>query len=103
MEPITENRTEKLAGLFQAYKWNYLPDAVLEGHTGRAWADNGRDPQVGILEFPKLGLSLVGGEAAHPSARDYIEHLPNFTALLFASEGWGELTGELHGDMSSDN
>jgi len=97
MIAIDKDDTRKLCKLFQAYKWNYLPDAILEGTMGRAIADDADDPQVAVLEAPNLQLSLVGGDAGHPSAREYIEQLPKHTALFFGSEGWEELVQNIHG------
>jgi len=89
-----------LARLFQGYTWNYLPDAILEGTVGRALADDAGDPHAAVLEVPSLQLGIVGGDAAHPSARAYVEQIPKQTALFFASEGWEALVQSIHGGSS---
>ena len=87
----------KLTKLFQTFKWNYLPDAILEGTMGRAIADDAESPHAAVLEAPNLQLSIVGGDAGHPSARRYMEQIPKHTALFFGSEGWVELVQSIHG------
>lgn len=96
MIAIDKDNRKKLSKLFQAYKWNYLPDAILEGTMGIALADDADEPHVAVLEAPNLNLSVVGGDAGHPSARPYLEQLPKLTALFFASEGWEELVHRVH-------
>jgi hypothetical protein len=85
-----------LAKLFQGYQWNYLPDAILDGHMGEALVDKEDNPQVAVLGLPKLKLFIPGGDAGHPSARKCIENLPRVSALIFASEGWEGLVQEIH-------
>lgn len=97
MIPIGKGRREALYKLFEAYQWNYLAEAILEGTTGRVVADNAEDPHAAVLEAPNLQLGIVGGNAAHPSARRYLEQLPKQTALFFAAEGWEELVQSIHG------
>ena len=97
MIPIDEGHRGALSKLFAAYEWNYLAQAILEGTTGRAIADSADDPHAAVLEAPSLQLSIVGGDAGHPSARQYIEQLPKRTALFFAAEGWEELVHRIHG------
>lgn len=97
MIAIDKDDTRKLYKLFEAFKWNYLPDAILEGTMGRAIADDAENPHAAVLEAPNLKLSILGGDAGHPSAREYIEQLPRMAALLFASEGWEELVQSIHG------
>ena len=100
MIEIDKADREGLSRLFQGYTWNYLADAILEGTVGRALADDADDPHAAVLEAPSLQLSIVGGDAAHPSARKYVEQLPKQTAIFFASEGWEALVQTLHGDSS---
>lgn len=91
MIAVDKEIRRKLSKLFQAYPWNYLPDAILEGTVGIAVADVADDPHVAILEVPDLRLSVVGGDAGHPAAREYLEQLPKLSALFFGAEGWEEL------------
>ena len=89
-----------LAGLFQDYTWNYLADAILEGTMGRALADDAEEPHVAVLQAPNLQLNIVGGDAGHPAAREYMEQLPKRSALFFGAEGWEELVQSMHGGKS---
>ncbi len=97
MIAIDTGKRGKLYRLFDDYEWNYLTDAILEGTVGRALADDADEPHAAVLEIPSLQLGIVGGDAAHPSARRYIEQIPKQTALLLASEGWEELVQSIHG------
>ena len=97
MIEIEENRSKRLSYLFQDYRWNYLPDAILEGYMGKAYADDGDDPHVAMLTVPGLSLSIFGGHAQHPSARTNLEQLPSGTALLFVSTDWEKLAREMFG------
>lgn len=92
---IDQNKRRAVSKLFQSYKWNYIKDAVLEGYVGRVLADDGDTPQVAVLEIPKLQLCILGGTPYHPSARKYIENLPKFAGLIFASESWDDLLQEI--------
>jgi hypothetical protein len=85
-----------LTGLFTDYKWNYLPDSVLDEYLGEALVDNVHDPQVAILTVPGLKLKIIGGNARLPIARTYIKELPYPTLLLFASAGWEKLVRDVH-------
>jgi RimJ/RimL family protein N-acetyltransferase len=96
MKVIEKDKRPGLSKLFEGYEWNYLPDAILEGYLGRALADDEDDPQVAVLEASNLKLCIVGGDAGHPSAREYVEQLPTPAALIFASDGWEELVQEVH-------
>ncbi|MFN2165592.1 MAG: hypothetical protein ACK2U9_04985, partial [Anaerolineae bacterium] len=100
MIAIDRGKREKLYRLFDAYEWNYLTDAILEGTVGRALADDADDPHAAVLEVPSLHLSIVGGDAGHPSARIYVEQIPKQTAIFFASEGWEALVQTIHGSSS---
>ena len=88
---------KRLAGLFPGYVWNYLADAILEGTMGRAIADDAGDPHVAVLQAPNLQLNIVGGDAGHPAAREYLEQLPKHSALFLGADGWDELLKSIHG------
>lgn len=96
MKVIEKDRRPRLSKLFEGYKWNYLPDAILEGYMGRGLADDEDSPQVAVLEASNLKLGIVGGDASHPSAREYIEQLPTPSGLIFASDGSEEVVQEVH-------
>ena len=84
----------RLAKFYQGYKWNYLPDAILEGIMGEALVDDKADPRVAVLQIPKLKISIPGGDAHHPAGREFIKSLPRFSALICASQEWEELLQE---------
>jgi hypothetical protein len=96
MLSIDKANRKRLSKLFQGYTWNYLSDAILEGCMGEVRVDNEANPQVAVLEIPKLKLFIPGGDASHPAAREYIDNLPRIALLIFASEGWKELLEESH-------
>ena len=89
-----------LAGLFRGYTWNYLADAILEGAMGRAIADDADAPRVAVLQAPNLKLNIVGGDAGHPVAREYLEQLPKNSALFIGADGWAELVQSIHGSRT---
>jgi len=97
LRPIAQGDRQRVAELFQGYRWNYLPEAILEGSVGEVLADDNTCPQVAVLTIPKLKLFIPGGAASHPAARDTLEKLPRFASLIFASEGWDTLVTQLHG------
>jgi hypothetical protein len=90
------NNREKLVKFFRGFQWNYLPDAVLDGYMGCALADDEDSPSVAVLEYAKIGLYIVGGDAGHPAARQFLEQLPLPVGLIFASAGWAQLLQEVH-------
>jgi RimJ/RimL family protein N-acetyltransferase len=96
MIEIKEDKRGRVGTLFQGYKWNYLADAILDGYIGSVFADRVEDPQVGVLEVPKIKIKILGGDAGHPSAREYIEGLPLSSVLIFASDDWDELVETVH-------
>lgn len=91
MKEVSLPQRTRLAPLFEGYKWNYLPDAILEGTMGRALADEQSEPKVAVLEAPRLKLSIPAGDPDHPLARAYLERLPAPWAMIFASPGWDDL------------
>lgn len=96
MISIDKNDRRSVSALFQDYKWNYLPDAILDGYMGEVLIDDEHNPRVAVLEIPKLKLFIPGGDAGHPAARTYMQNLPKVSALIFASAGWEELLKEIH-------
>jgi len=96
MKVIEQDKRTLLSKLFEGYKWNYLPEAILNGYMGRALADDEDNPRVAVLEASNLKVCIVGGDAGHPSAREYIEQLPTPSGLMFASDGWEKLVQEVH-------
>jgi len=95
MISVEKKDRKRLSKFFKDYKWNYLPDAILEGHVGEALVDNKSNPGVAVLKIPKLKLFIPGGSANHPAARDFLAHLPKLSSLIFASGGWEESFKEI--------
>jgi hypothetical protein len=96
MISLKNNKTEKLGRLFEAYKWNYLVEAVLEGAVvSRAFANDDVNPKVGILELSKIKLHILGGDAGHPVARNFLKNLGGFAALIPTSDSWDALLVEV--------
>lgn len=88
MISVDKQDRKRLSVFFQDYKWNYIPDAILDGVMGEAWVDDHSNPSVVVLEIPSLQLFIAAGEAKHPAARKFLENLPKYAALIFATEGW---------------
>jgi len=100
MKAIDKDLRIELSHLFHSYQWNYLPDAILEGHMGDAFVDDEDNPQIAELKASKIGLSVIGGDAKHPSAHKYIEQLSAPKAMIFSSEGWEGMMREIqHGRL----
>ena len=96
MREVSILQRSRLATLFEGYKWNYLPDAILEGTMGRVLADDDAKPKVAILEAPRLKLSIAGGDPQHTLAQAYVDGLRGPWAMVFASPGWEELAARRH-------
>ena len=98
MQPLKETDPTKhsaLATLFQDYRWNYLVSAVLEGGLGRAWVDDPQNIRLAALEFPKIQLSVLGGDASTPLARDFLTKVPPYSAFIGVTSDWEALLAEL--------
>jgi GNAT superfamily N-acetyltransferase len=98
MKEVSIPGRARLAPLFDGYKWNYLPQAILEGTLGRALADDNPEPKVAVLEAPRLRLSIPAGDPRHPLALAYLAGLRGPWALIFASPGWDEVASRCHPD-----
>jgi hypothetical protein len=85
----------KLAGLFNGHLGGFMPDSILESHMGRAFADDQR-AQFAVLELPSIKLSILGGDATHPLAAQYLQNLPRFTQLFFTSPDFVSLAQQVH-------
>jgi GNAT superfamily N-acetyltransferase len=96
MKEVSISERVRLAPLFEGYKWNYLPDAILEGTMGRALADDDAELKVAVLEAPRLKLSIPAGDPQHPLAQAYLDALRGPWALVLASPGWQELAVRRH-------
>lgn len=71
-------------------------ECVLEGHLGRAWADDANDPGVACLE---LGCyAIFGGSADCATAVDLVQRVvPPRELLCPETGGWEELLARAHG------
>lgn len=90
---------EILRPLFADYRWNYLADAILEDHVvSQALVDDVANPQVGLLVLSQIGLCLVGGDASHPAAQNWVQGMRPWTAVVAAADGWDELVQTAQGE-----
>ena len=96
MEEVRENQSDYLRSLFSEYKWNYIADAILEGSMGKVLVNDQENPCVVALSLPQYKIFVLGGDAKHPAAREFIAQLPGFSSLLFGMKGWKELLDEVH-------
>jgi GNAT superfamily N-acetyltransferase len=96
MEEINEDQGNGLHSLFPDYKWNYIADAILEGATGKILVNDKENPAVAALNLPKFRLYILGGDAKHPTAREFLAQLPGFSTLLFGTQEWVKLLEEVH-------
>lgn len=97
MKLIEFNATErqKLSELFTGHLGGFIPDAILDGHLGKAYADD-ENPQFAVLELPNAKVSILGGDARHPLAGHYLKTLPRFTQLFFTSPDFVKLAQDVH-------
>jgi GNAT superfamily N-acetyltransferase len=93
--PLDKGHRQRISGFYQGYRWNYLAEAILEGTLGEALADNEDNPQVALLEIPKIKLFIPAGDATHPAARELMTKPPKLSAFIFASPEWEELFKEI--------
>jgi hypothetical protein len=96
MISIEKHNRKTYSKFFPGFKWNYLPDAILEGAMGEVMVDSEIDPKVVVLGIPKLKLFIPGGNANHAAAREYMENLPKVSAFILQSEEWEGLLKEIH-------
>ena len=94
MEIVDSNLSLQLRGLSPDYQWNTVADAILEGNTGKVLVNDPGNPQVVALTLPKFRLHIMGGDANHPAAREYLSELQGFSTLFFGKSGWKEALDE---------
>ena len=94
MEIVDANLSLQLRGFFPDYQWNYVADAILERTMGKVLVDDLNNPQVVALTLPKFRLHIMGGDANHPAARDYLSGLSSFTTLFVGKSGWKDALDE---------
>jgi GNAT superfamily N-acetyltransferase len=96
MEELKENQSNRLRMLFPEYRWNYIADAILEGSMGKVLVNDAENPQVVVLSVFENKIQILGGDAKHPTAREYLSALPGFTMLLIGTPEWKILLDEVH-------
>ncbi|MCB0484169.1 MAG: GNAT family N-acetyltransferase [Flavobacteriales bacterium] len=96
MEELKENRNGSLRRLFPEYKWNYMAEAILEGAMGKVLVNDKENPSVAVLSLPQYKLHILGGDARHPAAREFLAALPGFSTLFFGMPGWSNLLDQIH-------
>jgi hypothetical protein len=53
-----------------------------------------------VLQAPNLQLNIVGGDAGHPAALEYLKQLPKKSALFLGAGGWAELVQTILGSRT---
>lgn len=96
MISIEKHERQTYSKFFQDFKWNYLPDAILEGNMGEVMVDSTVDPKFVVLGVPKLMLFIPGGDPNHAAAQEYMQKLPKVSAFIFQSEEWESLMKKYH-------
>lgn len=72
-------------------------DGTLDGHFGKAWADDPQIPQVALLNH---ALAYLGGDASIPTARELAKKAISVSESVFvSSEEWGKHLLEIHGNQ----
>lgn len=95
MEEIKANQSNDLRRLFPECKWNYIADAILEGSMGKVLVNDKENPSVAALSLPKYKIYILGGDATHPAAREFLTKIPSFSFLFFGTQGWIKLLDEV--------
>jgi GNAT superfamily N-acetyltransferase len=93
---ISQTERHLLNPLFSGHRPSFLMDAVLEGHLGRALADERENPHAALLSY--ADVVIFGGDASHPSARELVGELPVDKAVMPSPGGWQELLSDVYGD-----
>lgn len=86
---------QKLAGLFTGHLGGFMPNSILDGSMGRAFADQ-EYAQFAILQLPNAKVSILGGDYTHPLAHQYLKTLPRFTQLFTTSPDFAVLANQVH-------
>lgn len=96
MEEIKQSQNHNLRQLFPEHKWNYIADAILEGLMGKVLVNDKENPSVAALSLPQYKLHILGGDAKHAAAHDFLATLPGFSTLFFGMSGWSNLLDQVH-------
>ncbi|NJN44535.1 MAG: GNAT family N-acetyltransferase [Anaerolineae bacterium] len=96
MISLSNENKARVLGLFENYKWNYIPDAIIEGNMGAVLVDDETNPHFAVLALPKLKLFMLGGDAAHPAAKGYLKSLPYLSMIFCANPALEALSTEVY-------
>ena len=53
---LDKKKRKSVSAFFSDYKWNYLPEAILDGFVGEVLVDDESNPSFAVLEIPKLNF-----------------------------------------------
>lgn len=84
----------KLSGLFQGHLGGLIPQAILDGHLGRALASS--NLEFAVLDIPKTRLAVLGGDPSHPDAKAYLKSLPRFSQVFYSHEDFVDIAQDVH-------
>ena len=96
MEEIKGDRNHNLHQLFPEHKGNYMAEAILEGSMGKVLVNDKENPCVAALSLPQYKIHILGGDAKHPAAREFLAQLPGFSTLFFSVPEWAKLLDQVH-------
>ena len=96
MEEIKGDRNHNLHQLFPDHKWNFMAVAILEGLMGKVLVNDKENPCVAALSLPQYKIHILGGDAKHPAAREFLAALPGFSTLFFSTPEWANLLNQVH-------
>jgi hypothetical protein len=91
----------RLRPLFAAHPLPAVVDAVLEARLGFVSADDLEQPNAARLS---LGCyEVVGGDAAHPAARELVANVPAGREIVYGNDpAWRRLIRDVHGTRAAD-
>ena len=95
MIEMTVAQRQAAANLFKGHLGGYSANAILEGHMGRALADQS-NPNFAVLELPELNVSILAGNPMHPSVAEYMRGLTRFSLLFFSSDEFTPMAQKVH-------
>lgn len=96
MIELARQEREILAPLFAEHALaTTIIDAILQGHHGRAWCDDAREPQVAMLELDSF--AVFGGNPDLPAARGLVASLGGHEVVPDGRENaWAALVRNMH-------
>lgn len=84
----------KLAHLFQDHPGGLIPQSILDGYSGRAFAN--QTLKFAALEIPSARVRILGGDFSQTEVREYLKSLPGFSQVFFADKNLIEVAQEVH-------